>query len=138
MKYLTLEEAGVFHGHIGPFLTIGYRAGEYAREVLKPVNEHDLIAEVELPMEIPYTCILDGIQCSSKCTLGKMNITAIKSPEKRIKISFKSRSSGVKLTMEVYNEVINEVSKIKDLNEASRFIINLPLERLFKVSIERS
>ncbi|MEO0078630.1 MAG: formylmethanofuran dehydrogenase subunit E family protein, partial [candidate division WOR-3 bacterium] len=68
-----LEAAGRFHGHIGPWLALGVRAGLRAWEKLG-VRYQDLVACVRCPDRTPYTCFLDGIQFSSGCTMGKGNI----------------------------------------------------------------
>ncbi|MEM4700072.1 MAG: formylmethanofuran dehydrogenase subunit E family protein [Candidatus Nezhaarchaeales archaeon] len=64
---LTLEEAAKFHGHRGPWLVLGYRAGLRALEVLGS----GVRCSVRLPLRAPYTCLIDGIQASAGCTLGK-------------------------------------------------------------------
>ena len=101
MEYLTIEEAAKFHGHLGPFLLLGYMAGTLARETLKPKDEHDLHAEVTLPLKTPYTCVVDGIQCSTRCTLGKLNIKIKPSNKEIITIMIKCKSSGKVLEITV-------------------------------------
>ncbi len=78
-KYLSLDDAAAFHGHRGPFLVIGYRAGRYGVKILRPETEFDLETEVHIPFKTPFSCILDGLQCATKCTLGKKNIRCIDS-----------------------------------------------------------
>lgn len=89
---LSLEEAATFHGHLGPFLTIGYLAGKMASEHLKPKSIHDMKAIVNVPLKTPFSCIIDGVQCSSRCTLGKLNIE-VKNSE-NITITFEIRGGG--------------------------------------------
>jgi len=70
-----LLKAGVdFHGHLGPYLVLGLRMGMVAVEMLKPKGLHELSATVWTETSPPQSCILDGIQVSSSCTLGKGNI----------------------------------------------------------------
>lgn len=79
-----------FHGHDGPFLALGYKIGEYARERLKPSGIMELRTRVLLKkIEKPYTCILDGIQCSTTCTIGKGNIEIEEGDDWRIEIEGK-------------------------------------------------
>ncbi|MGD9140464.1 MAG: formylmethanofuran dehydrogenase subunit E family protein [bacterium] len=68
-----LTQAGRFHGHIGPFLAIGLRMGFIANEVLgrTPMQTR---AVVTVRPETPRSCVVDGIQVSSGCTMGKRNI----------------------------------------------------------------
>lgn len=39
MEMLSLKDAGTFHGHLGPYLTIGYMAGVFASEKLEQKTE---------------------------------------------------------------------------------------------------
>jgi len=68
-----LEAAGRFHGHIGPWLALGVRAGLLARTRLHAWH-FGLKADVRCPESTPYTCFLDGVQFSAGCTMGKGNI----------------------------------------------------------------
>ena len=70
----VLRQATRFHGHLGPWLVLGLKAGTYARRKLD-ASPFDLQARVFCPPRTPYTCFVDGIQFSSGCTMGKGNIT---------------------------------------------------------------
>ncbi|RLG39889.1 MAG: formylmethanofuran dehydrogenase [Thermoproteota archaeon] len=129
---LTLEEAADFHGHLGPFLTIGYLAGEIAREVLKPEGIHDLRAIVNVPLKTPFSCIIDGVQCSSGCTLGKLNIE-VKDSEQPF-IVFESRD-GRRVELQVKGEVVEKCLKL-DMEEAVRWLLSLKREDIFEVSTQ--
>ncbi|MGQ9730456.1 MAG: formylmethanofuran dehydrogenase subunit E family protein [Candidatus Zipacnadales bacterium] len=64
----------LFHGHIGPFVILGYRLGVRAREVLGTPKYFGMKVTVKGPHTTPYTCLLDGLQMATGCTLGKGNI----------------------------------------------------------------
>jgi formylmethanofuran dehydrogenase subunit E len=68
-----LKQAGRFHGHIGPFLAIGLRMGLIANEMLgrAPMQTR---ARVRVEPRPPRSCVVDGIQYASGCTMGKRNI----------------------------------------------------------------
>jgi len=70
----TLRQAAAFHGHLGPWLVLGLKAGEYARRKLA-ASPFDFSARVFCPADTPYTCFVDGVQFSSGCTMGKGNIS---------------------------------------------------------------
>jgi formylmethanofuran dehydrogenase subunit E len=78
----TPDELAAFHGHLGPFLVLGYRMGKYARRVLSedPFLMH---AVVYVPDQSPEICIADGVQLGSGCTLGKGNIELVRDPDMR-------------------------------------------------------
>lgn len=59
-----------FHGHLGPYAVIGYRMGLIAREMFPD----RIYAILHSGTERPLSCMADGVQLSSCCTLGKGNI----------------------------------------------------------------
>jgi len=70
----TLKQIEKFHGHLGPYAVIGYRMGKIANERLgsDPFCKRARVYTGTTP---PLSCIIDGIQLSSNCTLGKGRIT---------------------------------------------------------------
>ena len=66
-----LEALKRFHGHLGPYVLIGYRMGQIGRERFP----NNIWAVVFTGTKRPLSCTIDGIQYSSSCTLGKGNIT---------------------------------------------------------------
>lgn len=59
-----------FHGHLGPYVVIGYRMGKLARERF----EGKMTAVVFTGKHPPMSCLIDGVQMTTGCTLGKNNI----------------------------------------------------------------
>ena len=70
----TLSKIEQFHGHLGPYAVIGYKMGKIAKKQLgsDPFSKEAVIWTGTKP---PLSCIIDGIQISSGCTLGKGNIS---------------------------------------------------------------
>jgi formylmethanofuran dehydrogenase subunit E len=81
-----------FHGHLGPFLVFGLRMGRVAVQRLKPKHIHELSATVWTKTSPPQSCVLDGIQVSSGCTLGKGNIRVEKSQRTKVKFWARDRA----------------------------------------------
>lgn len=69
-----LNRAIEFHGHGGPFMVVGPRMGLAALERLDAHGWFDLKCVVRLRWAPPDSCVIDGIQTSSGCTMGKHNI----------------------------------------------------------------
>jgi len=69
----TLDLIQKFHGHLGPYVVLGYKMGLIANEKLgkDPFCKNAIVYTGITP---PISCIVDGIQLSSGCTLGKGNI----------------------------------------------------------------
>jgi len=59
-----------FHGHLGPYVVLGYRMGVAARRELC-AGPFDLVAEVHAGRAPPTSCMADGIQLGAGCTAGK-------------------------------------------------------------------
>ncbi len=131
---LSLEEAATFHGHLGPFLTIGYLAGKMATELLRPENIHDMRAIVNVPLKTPFSCIIDGVQCSSRCTLGKLNIE-VKNSEK-ITITFETRGGG-RIELQVKEDVVERCLKL-EMEEAVKWLLDRKQEEIFKIRSQLS
>jgi formylmethanofuran dehydrogenase subunit E len=69
-----------FHGHLGPYVVIGFRMGAIAREKL----EGKLKAVSFTGSQTPLSCIIDGVQYSSSCTMGKGNISVLEVGEAKV------------------------------------------------------
>ncbi len=71
-----LEEAEAFHSHLGPFLVLGLKAGLLALHQLgAKQGDSTLRAQVKLPYRVPISCLLDGIQFSTGCTIGNKRLS---------------------------------------------------------------
>jgi formylmethanofuran dehydrogenase subunit E len=85
-----------FHGHRGPYLALGLRMGLLALNTLEARGWFDLRCRVSLPLKPPESCILDGIQFSTGCTLGKRNIEVEEGTA--IKADFKGSGKALRVT----------------------------------------
>lgn len=133
-KSLTYEEAIHFHGHDGPFLALGYRAGMYARQVLKPKGIMGLECIVEVRNEKPWTCAIDGIQCATCCTPGKGILKIKETTEKVVTISFKNRKTQETLNLKIKDEIFEKFKNIDDLKKGAQEVLNTPIDNLFLIS----
>jgi formylmethanofuran dehydrogenase subunit E len=130
----ALLKAGVdFHGHLGPYLVLGLRMGVTAVQLLKPQGLHGLSATVWTPILPPQSCVLDGIQVSCGCTLGKGNIRVRKS--KRTKARFHSGNRTLTIeptekTMELLSQISNG-SRQLDVKEIAIALHRMPDRELF-------
>jgi len=74
-----------FHGHFGPFLILGLRAGLIGINYLGK-NYFELKATVTTSPNPPHSCFIDGIQFISGCTTGKGNLEIKKSKEVSVRL----------------------------------------------------
>lgn len=94
-----------FHGHDGPFMTIGLRMGLIALEMLDCKGWFDLNCEARLNWRPPDSCVIDGIQSSTGCTMGKKNISVVE--KEGVEAVFKSK--GKSLTISLKPELIEKI-----------------------------
>lgn len=93
-----LERRAVeFHGHGGPFMTVGLRMGLYALGHLDCRGWFDLSCRVTLRWRPPDSCVIDGIQSSTGCTMGKRNIEVLEG--NGVSATFTSEGGSVTLTL---------------------------------------
>jgi len=125
-----------FHGHLGPYVVLGYRAGEAAREVLASPGYFDLEAEVVSPLHTPQSCFIDGIQLGSGCTVGKRNL-AVAGGEP-IGATFRTKGGGavrIILRSGLPAEIAGWIGK-EGVEAAARRVLGLPREAIFDIRPE--
>ncbi len=130
MRRLSLDEAAVFHGHLGPFLALGYRAGEIVVEILKPSSFNELKAVVRCPLKTPYSCFIDGVQCSTCCTVGKRTLEIVEGDGITLEVE---GPRGGRLRLKVREEAFSKIRSTNKLEEAARWVLDAPLEALFEI-----
>lgn len=79
-KKALLAKAVDYHGHIGVFLAVGLRMGLLLRETLGG-DSFNTQALIKTDLKPPRSCLIDGVQVATGCTLGKMNIKVEESSE---------------------------------------------------------
>lgn len=75
-----VQDLARFHGHLGPYIVLGYRIGRQALEILGG-DPFSMNAEVYCSGVTPQSCLADGVQLGSGCTLGKGNIKMTRSDQ---------------------------------------------------------
>ena len=119
-----------FHGHLGPNVIFGYRMGKLVRSA----RPKDVVANVYCGSEVPLSCLIDGIQLSSGCTMGKNNIKVVGNGELKAEFVYKD---GRVLTVSVRKDVetlLNEGITHDNEDERSLAAFNMSDEELFLIS----
>jgi formylmethanofuran dehydrogenase subunit E len=135
-----VREASELHGHLGPFLVIGIRMGEAAKQILNSENKQnrELYATVKVPPLTPFSCILDGIQSTTHCTIGNQRLSVKKSRQK-ITAQFETTDSDKTLTITVSPKIVKEltdkISKGTPSEVLAETIASIPRHRLLKLDI---
>lgn len=131
----TLSKAAEFHGHLGPFLTIGVRIGLLAKRTLKTNGFRDLSVTVNTGNKTPLSCVVDGIQVATGCTLGKGNITVTDLNELSAAFHAKHKAILVKMKAEVFQNLKAELlhGDPEKMEETARKISSIPDAKLFSI-----
>lgn len=96
------------HGHLGPFLIAGIRMGLLALELLDSPGYFGIEAESETGTITPLSCLTDGVQIGSGCTLGKGNIRVTDARRPRVHFSNESgKRVTIELRLDIYEGFLN-------------------------------
>jgi formylmethanofuran dehydrogenase subunit E len=123
-----------FHGHGGPFMTVGLRMGLYALEYLDCKGWFDLSCRVVLRWRPPDSCVVDGIQSSTGCTMGKHNIEVVEGDGVSAAFTSKEGSVALKLRGRVLEKLRGGLDDEEDTLELMGWLGEAAAEELFEVS----
>ena len=100
-----IEKGAEFHGHLGPFLVLGIRTGLIGlRELGAPRKFGQMNVTARLKLSVPFSCIIDGIQVVTKCTVGN-RMLKLENSQRGIAVHFRLRNSDKALTVYVNPEM---------------------------------
>jgi formylmethanofuran dehydrogenase subunit E len=127
-----LDGAIKFHGHLGPFLVLGLKAGLTGVGYLGK-DYFKMHATVETASHPPRSCFIDGIQFASGCTTGKGNIEVKVSD--RVSVEFTLGEDMIKI--DVRDEILKAIDRVSSNSQAellSRELMQKTDTELFLVS----
>jgi len=126
-----VEEGVKFHGHLGPFLILGLKAGLFANSMLGK-DYFQMHVTVETEPSPPFSCIVDGIQIATGCTMGKRNIKLEKG--KNLSLTFTKGEKRLKIRLK--DEILKKLGNLKSKEESESkaiSLINRPIRELFEI-----
>jgi len=133
-----IKRAADFHGHLGPFLVIGVRMGSLAKKILNlnADESNKLRVTARLPLLIPFSCILDGIQSTTQCTVGNQKLR-IENSQAKVIVYFEQQNLDKGLRIHVNPKIIKELkdrySEGASNEELAREIAFIPESQLFTI-----
>lgn len=134
-----IEKAESFHGHLGPFLVIGVRMGQVGLNRLRVAEAKSIRITASLPLHVPFSCILDGLQIATKCTVGNRKLSLVDSA--KIEAEFKRKDGGQKITVALNQSVIEKLELLpkepltdEELRELAWRVASVPEDELFVVA----
>ncbi|KXB05144.1 hypothetical protein AKJ50_01730 [candidate division MSBL1 archaeon SCGC-AAA382A13] len=124
-----------FHGHLGPYVVVGCRMGMIANNELGD-DPFEKKAVVETGIGPPLSCIVDGVQFSSGCTLGKGNLEIKDKGEPKVIFSAEEKSVSITLREKTWKKIDNVEDEI--LEQVSREIFDASSNELFHIETKDS
>jgi formylmethanofuran dehydrogenase subunit E len=127
-----LLDAVEFHGHLGPYLVLGLRAGFYANQMLgkDPMETEAFIKTKTTP---PQSCFADGVQLSTGCTYGKRNISLEEG--EGLLVTFKKNNQ--KLVLKLKKEIIDAMNSLpseeKAWEDLARNLYKREIDEIFEI-----
>lgn len=137
----AIANAVKLHGHLGPFLVVGVRMASVAKKVFSPDAGDNVRFQVtvKVPLIIPFSCTIDGIQAATRCTLGNQRLR-IENTHKQIFASFRAENSDHAVRISVNPRVIRDLMRKMSAgignDELAREIAAMPERQLFTVEKE--
>ena len=126
-----LKRVVEFHGHLGPFLVLGVKAGLLANSLLgKDCFKTSAIVNTE--PSPPTSCFVDGVQFVTGCTMGKCNIKLRKGKNTSVVFLREGRKVRLKVKEKVL-EVINKIASDEESGKESLKLLEKPVSELFEV-----
>ena len=135
--WTTIDKAQKLHGHLGPFLVIGVRMGMIAKKTLNLSEKQCVLlkASIRVLFFPPFSCLIDGIQASTTCTVGNQRLRMENSEQ--ISASFAEQNVGktVKLTLKpmVIEELRKRLAEGTLTQEFAMELVHAPENELFEV-----
>jgi formylmethanofuran dehydrogenase subunit E len=135
-----IDKAKKLHGHLGPFLVIGVRMGAAAKKAFGISDKECtlLSAEAKVPLFPPFSCLLDGIQTATTCTVGNQRL-AIEDAE-GICVRFSKQGEGKTVKITLKPEITETLRKKHDENALTEKLASeialIPETQLLNIEIE--
>jgi formylmethanofuran dehydrogenase subunit E len=137
----TIVEAVKLHGHLGPFLVVGVRMGGAAKRIFNQDARGSFGFHVmaKVPLVIPFSCTIDGIQVATHCTLGNQRLR-IENTRKQISASFRTENldqvAHISVNPRVIRELLKKMSEGIGNDDLAEEIATMPETRLFRIEKE--
>lgn len=121
-----------FHGHLGPYLVLGLRAGFHANQVLgrDPMKTEAFIKTKITP---PESCFADGVQLSTGCTFGKRNISLEEGEGLQVTFKKNNQKLALKLKKEIIDEMNSLPSQEKAWEDLARDLYKREINEIFEI-----
>ncbi|MCX7919270.1 MAG: formylmethanofuran dehydrogenase subunit E family protein [bacterium] len=130
-----------FHGHLGPYLVLGYRMGAIGLRETNAKKYFGVNIAVHCPNKPPVRCLIDGLQFATGATYGKANICITKFTD-TVKVVIKNTTTKKTVTIS-FNPKWYQLFKQnltpdeEEMNVLSYTILRAPEQELFRIKYKR-
>lgn len=136
----ALEKAAEFHGHLGPFLVIGVRMGLIGLERVGKIGRDSLAVTASVPLRVPFSCTIDGLQVSTSCTVGNQKLALRDSPA--IQARFITDDNGPEIIValskamleKLRSQLLQKGLSDDEIHRLAWKIASIPEDELFKIT----
>ena len=111
------------------------RMGLTALKMLDCKGWFDLRCEVLLNWSPPDSCVIDGIQSSTGCTMGKRNISVVEQPGVEARFYSKDKVLNNKLRDEVITKIKSNMTDEDIPHEMIEELENAQLSDIFHIKL---
>jgi len=135
----TLRKAIDWHGHFGPFLVLGVKMGIIGIRELEAIKGNPkLRVTVMTKPSVPFSCVIDGIQAATQCTLGNRKLRLRNSP-KSVSAKFQILEGNiVTVTLnpakqEELKKLLSKHASFQEMEKIARNVVSMPEKELFEI-----
>ena len=135
-----MEKAVDFHGHLGPFLVIGVRMGRIGLERLGNPAYNSLVITASLPLKVPFSCIIDGLQVSTNCTIGNQKLSLRDSHTIQVRFQREDNKQEILVTLnrsmfeKIKSQLLQEAMPNDEVRKLAWMIVELSEDELFEIA----
>jgi len=135
----TLRKAIDWHGHFGPFLVLGVKMGIIGIRELEAIKGNPkLRVTVMTQPSVPFSCVIDGVQAATQCTLGNRKLRLRNSP-KSVSAKFQILEGNiVTVTLnpakqEELEKLLSKHASFQEMEKIAHNVVSMPEKELFEV-----
>jgi len=134
-----LRKAIDWHGHFGPFLVLGVKMGIIGIRELEAIKGNPkLRVTVMTKPSVPFSCVIDGVQAATQCTLGNRKLRLRNSP-KSVSAKFQIlEGNTVTVTLnpakqEELEKLLSEHARSEEIEKIAHNVVSMPEKELFEI-----
>lgn len=135
----TIEKAVDFHGHLGPFLVLGVKMGIIGiRELRAKKGNPKLRVTVMTKPSVPFSCVIDGIQTTTKCTIGNRKLK-LRNSSTKVAAKFQILEGNIVTVtlntakLEELGKLVSKHASFQEMEKIAHKVVAMSEKELFKV-----